>query len=155
MNSSSTKLQYRTRMFARVVGPYLIAIATAAALRPTDMKAMLSLYEANPLWGWVTGAFIFLLGLVTIALHPYWRGAAAVIISVVGWLVAAKGLMLVAFPRSFFGIADSAIDAVGWWQGGAVVYVLAGVYLTYVGWIPQQARPKSQVTSTSDIRRAA
>lgn len=154
MNSSQHP-QYRTRMFARVVGPYLIAIATAAALRPADMKAMLSLYEANPLWGWVTGAFILLLGLVTIALHPYWRGAAAVIVSVVGWLVVAKGLMLVAFPSSYFGVADSAIGAVSWWQSGAVVYVLAGVYLTYVGWIPHGARQTSGVTSTSDVRRAA
>ena len=45
MNSSQHP-QYRTCMFARVAGPYLIAIATAAALRPADMKAMLSLYEA-------------------------------------------------------------------------------------------------------------
>ncbi len=155
MNPSSQQLQYRTRMFARVVGPYLIVIATAAALRPADMKAMLSLYEANPLWGWVTGSFILLLGLVTIALHPYWRGAAAAIVSVVGWLVAAKGLMLVALPRSYFGIADSAIDAVGWWQSGALVYVLAGIYLTYVGWIPQQGRPTSKVTPTSEIWPAA
>lgn len=57
-------------MFARVIGPYLIAIATAAALRPADMKPMLSLYGGNPLWAWVTGAFIFLLVLVTVALHP-------------------------------------------------------------------------------------
>ena len=153
--SSSQEPEYRTRMFARVVGPYLIAIATAAALRPSDMKAMLSLYEENPLWGWVTGAFILILGLITIALHPYWRGAAAVIVSVMGWLVAAKGLVLVAFPRSYFGIADSAIGAVGWWQSGAIVYVLAGVYLTYVGWIQQRARRTSQVTSTPDARRTA
>ncbi len=155
MNSSSQQLHYRTRMFARVVGPYLIVIASAAALRPADMKAMLSLYEGNPLWSWVTGAFILLLGLITIALHPYWRGAAAVIISVVGWLVAAKGLMLVAFPNSYLGIADSAIDAGGWWQIGAVVDVLAGVYLTFIGWIPQRAPRTSQVTPTPDIRRAA
>jgi hypothetical protein len=49
MSSSSQQLHYRTRMFARVIGPYLIAIATAAALRPADMKSMLSLYEGNPL----------------------------------------------------------------------------------------------------------
>jgi hypothetical protein len=153
--SSSQEPEYRTRMFARVVGPYLIAIATSAALRPADMKAMLSLYEDNALWGWVTGAFILILGLVTIALHPYWRGAAAVIVSAMGWLAVAKGLMLVAFPRSYFGIADSAIGAVGWWQSGAVVYVLAGAYLTYVGWIRQGVRRTSKLTSTSDVRRAA
>lgn len=104
----------------------------------------------------MVGAFILLLGLVTIAFHPYWRGAAAVIVSVVGWLVALKGLMLVAFAHTYFSIANSAIDAVGWWRGGAVVYGLIGLYLSYVGWMPQRTRPAPQAAaSTHDIPRAA
>jgi hypothetical protein len=156
--SSSQQQQHHhtTSMFARVVGPYLVIIAATAALRPIDMKALLSQFEANSLWAWVVGAFILLLGLVTIALHPYWRGAAAVIVSVVGWLVALKGLMLVAFAHTYFSIANSAIDAVGWWRGGTVVYGLIGLYLSYVGWMPQRTRPAPQAAaSTHDIQRAA
>jgi hypothetical protein len=156
--SSSQQQQHhhRTSMFARVVGPYLVIIAATAALRPIDMKALLSRFEANSLWAWVVGAFILLLGLVTIALHPYWQGAAAIIVSVVGWLVALKGLMLVAFAHTYFSIANSAIDAVGWWRGGAVVYGLIGLHLSYVGWMPQRTRPAPQAAaSTHDIPRAA
>ena len=155
MSSTSQPIQGRTRTFARVVGPYLVVIAIAAALRAPEMKKMLWIYEGNPLWPWVTGAFILLLGLITVALHPYWRGLPAVLVSVTGWLMAAEGLMLVAFPRGYFEIANPAIDAVGWWQSGAIVYVLAGGYLAYAGWIPQRGRPASQVIPTSDIRRAA
>jgi hypothetical protein len=96
--SSSQQHHHTTSMFARVVGPYLVIIAITAALRPVDMKTLLSQFEANSLWAWVVGAFILLLGLVTIALHPYWRGAAAIIVSVLGWLVALKGLMLARRP---------------------------------------------------------
>ena len=143
-------------MLARVVGPYLVIIAATAALRPMDMRTLLSQFEANPLWAWVVGAFILLLGLVAIALHPYWRGAAAIIVSVVGWLVALKGLLLVAFPLTYFSMANSAIDAVGWWRGGAVVEALIGLYLAYVGWMPQRTRPEPQaVDSTRDLPRAA
>jgi hypothetical protein len=156
MSSSQQQQHHTTSMFARVVGPYLVIIAATAALRPIDMKALLSQFEANSLWAWVVGAFILLLGLVTIALHPYWRGAAAVIVSVVGWLVALKGLMLVAFAHTYFSIANSAIDAVGWWRGGTVVYGLIGLYLSYVGWMPQRTRPAPQAAaSTHDIQRAA
>jgi uncharacterized membrane protein YdcZ (DUF606 family) len=155
MSSTSQQPQRQTRMFARVVGPYLIAIAAAAALRPSDMKKMLWIYESNPLWAWITGAFILLLGLVTIALHTYWRGPAAVIVSVTGWMVAAKGLMLVAFPSAYFGVANSPITAVGWWQCGAVVYVLVGLYLSYVGWVPQRDRKASRSSRVADIPRAA
>jgi hypothetical protein len=41
---SSRSLENRTRMFARVIGPYLIAIAAAVVLRPNDMRTMLSLF---------------------------------------------------------------------------------------------------------------
>ncbi|MFZ3294096.1 hypothetical protein [Mycobacterium sp.] len=154
--SSSQQSQRRTRMLARVVGPYLVIIAATVALRPTDMRTMTSQFEANPLWAWVVGAFILLLGLVAIALHPYWRGAAAILVSAVSWLVAIKGLFLVAFPLTYFSMTDSALDAVGWWRGGAVVEVLIGLYLAYVGWMPSQTRPESEaVDSTRDLPRAA
>jgi hypothetical protein len=153
---SSRSLENRTRMFARVIGPYLIAIAAAVVLRPNDMRTMLSLFEGNQLWAWVVGAFILILGLTVIALHPYWRGVAAVIVSVLGWAVALKGLMLVVWPSTYFSIANSAIDAVAWWQSAAVGYALAGMYLTYVGWMPKRDRPASRpAMSTADIRRAA
>jgi hypothetical protein len=153
---SSHQTQNRTRMFARVVGPYLAIIAVTAALRPNDMRVMLSGFESDPLWSWITGAFILLFGLVVIALHPYWRGVAATIVSVVGWLVAVKGLLLVAGSHTYFSMANSAVDAMGWWRAGAVVEVLIGLYLAYVGWIPARARPASQpASSTPDLPRAA
>ena len=155
MTSHSTQPQHLTRMFARVVGPYLIAIASAAALRPSEMKKMLWIYEGNPLWPWVTGAVILLLGLITVALHSCWHGSAAVIISLIGWLIVAEGVILVAYPNGYFEIANAAIGAVGWWQGGAVVYAIVGLYLTYVGWVPQQGSSATEVTSAVEIRRAA
>jgi hypothetical protein len=119
--SSSQQQQHhhRTSMFARVVGPYLVIIAATAALRPIDMKALLSRFEANSLWAWVVGAFILLLGLVTIALHPYWQGAAASIVSVVGWLVALKGLMLVASRTHTFRLPTPQL--MQWAGGGAAL----------------------------------
>lgn len=143
-------------MFARVMGPYMAIIAATAALRPTDMRAMLSGFEADPLWSWVTGAFILLFGLIVIALHPYWRGAAAIIVSVLGWVVALKGLSLVAGPQTYFSMANSAVQAMSWWRAGAVVEVAIGLYLAYVGWIPARTRPVPQVAkSTPDLPRAA
>lgn len=153
---SSHQPQRRTRMFARVMGPYLAIIAVTAALRPTDMRAMLSGFEADPLWSWVTGAFILLFGLVVIALHPYWRGAPAIIVSALGWLVAVKGLFLIAGPRTYFSMANSAVDAMTWWRIGAIVEVAIGLYLAYVGWVPARTRPVSQpASSTPDLPRAA
>jgi hypothetical protein len=154
--TSSHPAQNRTRMFARVMGPYLAIIAGTAALRPTDMRAMLSPFEADPLWSWITGAFILLFGLVVIALHSYWRGAAAIIVSALGWVVALKGLALIAGPHFYFSMANSAVAAVGWWRAGAIVEVVLGLYLAYVGWVPAKSRAVPQPSSsTADLPRAA
>jgi hypothetical protein len=153
---SSHQTEHRTRMFARVMGPYLAIIAATAALRPSDMRAMLSEFESDPLWSWVTGAFVLLLGLVVIALHPYWRGAPAIIVSALGWVVAVKGLFLVVGSHVYFSMANGAVDAMGWWRAGAAIEVGIGLYLAYVGWVPARTRRMSQAaSSTPDLPRAA
>ena len=157
---SSNKPQNRTLMFARVMGPYMVIVAAIAALRPDDLRMMLSKFEADPLLPWVTGAFTLLLGLVVVALHPYWRGGAAIIVSVVGWLVAAQGLLMVAGSHAYFAIANSAVDTMGWAHAGAALEVLIvlylGLYLSIASWFPARTGPASQpVSSTPDLPRAA
>lgn len=153
---SSRQLQVKTRLFARVMGPFLVIIPTTAVVRPSDMRTLLSDFAANPLWCWVTGAFVLLMGLVAIALHQYWHSVPAIIVSAIGWLVTLKGLFLVAFPRTYMSAANTAIDEVNWWRAGAIVFALIGVYLTYVGWTPARSRPAPQAAaSTPELPRAA
>lgn len=154
--NSAQESQAKTRLFARVIGPFIVVVATTAVARTDDMRSLLSEFGANPVWPWVTGAFILLSGLVVVALHQYWRGAAAVIVSVLGWLTALKGLFLMAFPGTYMSVADSALDATAWWWAGFIVMGLIGLYLTYVGWAAAPSRPTSQATrSTPDLPRAA
>lgn len=153
---SSQESQTRTRTFARVAGPFLVAVTVTAVARGAQLRTLLSEFDANAVWPWVTGAFVLLTGLIVIALHPYWRRAPAVIVSVLGWLTALKGLFLLAFPKTYLSFAGSAVDAVGWLRAGFVVMALAGLYLTYVGWAPAPSRPAPRAQgATSDIPRAA
>jgi hypothetical protein len=156
---SSHQPQKRTQMFGRVMGPYMVILAVIAALRPDDLRAMLSKFEADPLLSWVTGVFTLLLGLVVVALHPYWRGGAAIIVSVVGWLVAVQGLLLVVGSHAYFAVASSAVDRMGWATAGAAAEVLIvlflGLYLSLVSWVPPRNRSVSQpASSPEDLSRA-
>ena len=91
-----------------------------------------------------------------IALHQYWRGVAAIIVSLVGWLVALRRLFLLAFPDTFVSIANNMIGAEAWWRALCIAFAVVGLYLTYVGWIPAPSRPASQpASSTPDLPRAA
>src|ERR1035441_5151241 len=96
--SSSQGSWIRTRMFARVLGPFFVIVSITAVARTSEMPALMSDFGANPLWSWVAGPFVLIGGLVMIALHSYWRSPAAVIVSISGWLVALRGLLLLAVP---------------------------------------------------------
>jgi hypothetical protein len=120
-------------MFARVLGPFLVIVTATAVARASQMRTLLSDFDANSLWPWVTGAFVLLSGLVVIALHQYWRGTAAIVVSLLGWLTALKGLIVMAFPHTYISAAESAVDATVWWRTVFVVLALVGLYLTYVG----------------------
>jgi hypothetical protein len=143
-------------MFARVLGPFLVISCVTAVVRTSDMRALVTDFGANPVWPWVTGAFILVGGLIIVALHQCWRGAAAIIISVTGWLLALRGLFLLAFPTAFMSMANSVLEAGALWRTVCVCFALIGLYLTYVGWTPATGRSISQAaSSTTDLPRAA
>jgi hypothetical protein len=143
-------------MFARVLGPFLVIVDVTAVVRAPHMRGLLSEFVAESLWTWVVGAFILLGGLTIIALHQYWRGAAAIIVSLVGWLIALRGLFLLTFPHTFASVANSMVSDQTWWQALCIIFTAVGLYLTYVGWMPAPSRPASQTPrSTGDLPRAA
>jgi hypothetical protein len=134
--SSSQQPQTTTRMFARVLGPFLLIVCFTAAVRTLDMRAVISDFAANALWPWLAGAFVLLGGLIMIAFHQIWRGTAAIIVSLLGWLVVLRGLLLLAFPATFISMANSVVDMGALWRGVCIVFAAIGLYLTYVGWAP-------------------
>ncbi len=153
---NTAEQQARTRAFARVLGPFFIILAATTVARVSAMRRLLSDFEANAAWPWVTGAFLLLISLVIIALHQYWRGTAAITVSAVGWLLALRAVLLVAFPNTFLAVADAAIGMVALWVSVDILFGLVGVYLAYVGWRPAPSQPAPQAeTSTPELPRAA
>ncbi len=154
--SVSLDSQARTRMFCRVLGPLLVIVDVTAVARASDMQNLLSQFEANSLWTWVTGAFVLVLGLVMVASHQYWHGAAAIIVSVLGWIVTLRRVLLLAFPKAFVSAANSMIGAQSVWVSLCIVFALLGLYLTYVGWAPAASGPSQHEAAASrDLPRAA
>lgn len=154
--STTEQQQRRTRMFARVLGPFLVIVVATTVARASDMRKLLSDFEGNAAWPWVTGAFLLLASLVIVGLHQYWRGAAAITVSVVGWVFALRAVFLMAFPHAFMAAADTAIRMTALWVSVDIFVGLVGLYLTYVGWRPIPTEPVTQAeTSAPGVPRAA
>ena len=51
--------QDRTRMFARVLGPFFTIVAVVVAARAADMRQLLSEFTASDVWPWGNGGLHF------------------------------------------------------------------------------------------------
>jgi hypothetical protein len=137
--SASQQAQIRTRMFARTLGPFFAIVPTTVAIRGSYMRTLFTEFKANPMWPWLFGAILLMFGLVIIAFHQYWRSPAAIIVSVVGWFLAIRGVLLLTVPGAYSAAGDAIYSS----GATAVIWVLficlalAGLYLTYVGWKPE------------------
>jgi hypothetical protein len=154
--SSSHQPQLRTRMFARVLGPFFVVVCATAGARTSEMSSVMSAFAANPLWSWVAGSFVLAGGLVIAAMHSYWRDPAAVVVSTLGWLITLRGVLLLAFPTAFISMANSVIGMGDLWRAICIGFTMIGLYLTYVGWMPPSDRSAPQAASeTPDLPHAA
>lgn len=156
--SESSQSQVRTRTFARALGPFFAIVSAVIAVRASAMPTLLSQFTANQVWSWVVGALTLMAGIAIVAFHQYWRSAAAVIVSVLGWVLVVRGLFLLAFPDVFASLGQRVIGAVGIWQAVYGVLAVVGLYLTYVGWMPparNQLQHKASSPTASDLPRAA
>lgn len=141
--STSEQAQVRTRMFARALGPFFTIVPTTVAVRGAYMRTLFTEFKANPMWPWLFGAILLIAGLVIIACHQYWRSPAAIIVSLVGWFLAIRGVLLLTVPQAYNAAGDALYSSGATAAIWAVFLCLAsaGLYLTYVGWKPQPHTP--------------
>jgi len=131
---STVESELRTRAFARVLGPFLVLVPGIIIVRAPDIEALLHSFFLNEVIMWFVGAFLLLCGLLIIAFHQYWSNAAAIIISLFGWFLALRGLLLLTAPQMIARGAYSALKLLPAVRAGFSILVLSGIWLTYVGW---------------------
>lgn len=137
---TSHEAQARTRMFARVIGPWLVIVPGIIVLRASVMDALATKFFADDLFVWFGGAVLVLLGLLVIAFHQYWSSVAAVMISLFGWILPLRRLVLMAAP-SLYERAAAAMGAIALVRLVFGVPIAIGLYLAYVGWLAKSMSP--------------
>jgi hypothetical protein len=128
----------RTRAIARVLGPFLAIVPTVIAFRAPDMGEIARAFFQNSALVWITGGFLVFGGLAIIAFHQYWSSAAAVIISVFGWILLLRGLVLLAAPQLYEQVTNASVGSMTLIRAAFAVLILCGLWLTYTGWKPQR-----------------
>lgn len=158
MPTASVGAQQRTRLYARVIGPYVAVITTVLAIRLPELIGLANDLFAQPVLAWMLGALMLGGGLVIIGGHRSWRGPLAVTVSLFGWFVALRGFLLIATPtvvRS--GVDASMLSSTAMTLARIFFAALAviGLLWTYAGWFttPAVAEPSASATAASAAHR--
>lgn len=129
----------RTRILARIVGPYLVIMAVTLFARQSALPQLLTDFVRDDPLVLATGAFTLMAGLTMIALHHHWTSAAAIVLSLIGIVVALKGAWLMAAPVLGAELTDAVVRRPSILLTAAGVELLVGLWLSYVGWLSKDA----------------
>jgi hypothetical protein len=132
---ATSQPQATTRAFARVLGPFFFIVPATIAVRAPELTDIAADFAEHPIWPWVLGALLLFGGLIIIGFHQHWRSPSAIAISLLGWFLGLRGLVLLTMPQLITHGATVSMNAVPLVQLGFGTFSLLGLWLSYVGWI--------------------
>ncbi len=131
-----------TRGIARALGPFLIIFGIAVAMKTGEFPLLVPAFFQDGVLVFVTAAFTLGIGLALFAAHHHWTTPAAIIISVFAILTTIRGAALMLAPAFVATLSATFVRTPGVVFVPAAVAVLAGAYLTFIGWF---AKPAARV----------
>ena len=120
----------RSKFIAGIVGPFLIAVSAALLVNYDHIAELMDQFAKNWALVFLAGMMSLVAGLAIVRTHNRWTGGWPVLITALGWLAVAGGLVRMIFPRQ---MADLAVDFASHAQGvllAAFVPLLTGIYLS-------------------------
>ena len=125
----------RTRTLARIVGPYLVILGAALFIRKDRLATLLPAFMRDTPLVFAAGAFTLMAGLSIVAAHHHWRGVAASVISLIGFVAALKGALLMIAPELGSELTALVVQAPVSLMIVADGVMLVGLWLVFVGWL--------------------
>jgi hypothetical protein len=148
-----------SRSIARLMGPVLLVIGIGMAfglmMEGAGYSNLLKEFIANRALIFLTGMLALAAGVAIVNVHNVWAPDWRVIITILGWLLVLRGVMLLVFPLTVqvFGDRIAASEA-GVTAGAAFTFVL-GAILCIMGYEHVWAnKPRRTVRAASAGRRS-
>lgn len=122
-----------TVFLAKVVGPFLVIGGLAVFTnREQVMFAALAIVKER-FAQLFAGLCSLLIALLLINSHNDWSSIPAALISVIGWLILAKGLLYLFLPQAKLTKLVNGLTERSWYLIDGTLAILVGLYLTAYG----------------------
>jgi hypothetical protein len=120
-----------SKTIAGLMGPTLVAVAAALLFNLGSISAVLEPLSRNPALVLIYGIFLFVAGLAIVRFHNRWETNWSVLVTILGWLLVAGGLVRMLFPLRFAAMAGDFAQSSGRMALVAVVLLAVGAFLPF------------------------
>ncbi len=124
----------RTVFLSRLLGLYCILAAISMMIRKESIiETVKALLHDSPLM-FIVGILTLATGLAMVLAHNVWSGGTAVVVTLVGWITLAKGLLFLFLPPALE--ADLFLSTLHYEKLFYVymtISLVLGLYMTYAG----------------------
>jgi len=120
---------------ARLLGPLIVILAVALFAQPDSYRAILKEFIHSKALCYLAGFLGLLGGIALVLVHNVWAADWRVVVTLIGWITVARGVLTLLWPQSIPAIGRHMIQS-----SRAVVVVAAvdlpiGLLLTYFGYL--------------------
>ncbi len=120
---------------AMLMSPYIIMIGASLILNQKIFRKIMEDFPKTPSLVFITGLLTFVDGLAIVLFHNIWVADWRVIITIFGWLVLIKGMLLVMLPGTLLKVTKIYSDNLKLVLIPWSIMILIGIFLTIKGYI--------------------
>jgi hypothetical protein len=131
-----TDTMAHSKLIAALMGPLLAAMGVAMLINRNLFPAMIGEVAHNYALIFLSGVLILLAGLAIVRVHNVWTGGWPVLVTVLGWLAIASGLVRMWFPQGAAPIAEAFAGNTASLLIGGLVTLALGAFLSYKAFEP-------------------
>lgn len=121
-------------LIARFIGPFIIVIGLAVLFNKEYFRKIGEDFLKNAALIYISGLFIFIMGLAIVLFHNLWVADWRVIITVYGWIVVIKGAWLVIFPGTLEKMTHKFLKNLNLLIVPWLIMLAIGIFLTVKGY---------------------
>jgi len=122
-------------LIARLIGPILVVAGLAALVNPKLLPEVGREFLASRALIFIGGFLALLAGLAIVNTHNVWSGGWPVVITVIGWLAVAGGILRIGFPSLVKSLGEAMLARATLLRVASVLWVALGGFLMVVGYL--------------------
>ena len=116
---------------ANMWGFLFVVLGLIFLIQPKNIAHIFSLVE-QPITLFLAGLINLVLGIVLVLTYNVWDSSWKVIITMLGWLVLLRGVLILLSPETVKKIVEKVKTKTDWISIGLVIFVIIGCVLIYL-----------------------